>query len=255
MATLKRRGRAGKGQRRPAAKLEEDSHEFIQMATRQELRALKEAWGRKLNIRNEGLTSMRLTFEDVLKRVQVQENECWLYPRRPQTSGHVQIACEGKVGQGHRVIYERLKGPVPPGLELDHLCRNRPCVNPDHVEPVTHQENIRRGYAAKPKKEKPPHYPAPPRSPLTHCCRGHALQGSNLRIHGRQKARICGICASLRSARYRREGRVGSRRKLTPQQCEEILSGYPNQGTLRFWAEKFGVNHETVRRVARGLKR
>lgn len=45
----------------------------------------------------------------------------------------------------HRLVYEELRGPIPDGLELDHLCRNRWCVNPDHLEPVTHQENIRRG--------------------------------------------------------------------------------------------------------------
>lgn len=45
----------------------------------------------------------------------------------------------------HRALYEALRGPVPPGLELDHLCRVRSCVNPDHLEPVTQQENNRRG--------------------------------------------------------------------------------------------------------------
>jgi hypothetical protein len=49
--------------------------------------------------------------------------------------------------QAHRVVYETLAGPVPDGLELDHLCRQKACVNPQHLEPVTHRENMRRRFA------------------------------------------------------------------------------------------------------------
>ena len=52
-------------------------------------------------------------------------------------------------GQAHRVFWERERGPIPDGLELDHLCEQRDCVNVDHLEPVTHAENTRRAHLAK----------------------------------------------------------------------------------------------------------
>ena len=51
----------------------------------------------------------------------------------------------GPMRIAHRLTYQWAKGPIPAGMELDHLCRNRRCVNPAHLEPVTHRENVRRG--------------------------------------------------------------------------------------------------------------
>ncbi|MFK5284023.1 HNH endonuclease signature motif containing protein, partial [Lacticaseibacillus paracasei] len=51
----------------------------------------------------------------------------------------------GKSQKAHRFMYERLVGPIPAGMQLDHLCRVRPCCNPAHLEPVTQRENIARG--------------------------------------------------------------------------------------------------------------
>lgn len=77
----------------------------------------------------------------------------------------------GKVGLGrrgdgvglvHRVVYELLRDPIPLGMDLDHLCRNRGCCNPDHLEPVTRQVNVSRGARAKGWRDS-----------ATHCSRGH----------------------------------------------------------------------------------
>lgn len=79
----------------------------------------------------------------------------------------------------HVFAWESLIGPVPAGLELDHRCRNRACVNPDHLEPVTHAENMARAI-----------YPA---RHQTHCKNGHPLSGENLRIetNGARRCRAC----------------------------------------------------------------
>lgn len=66
---------------------------------------------------------------------------CWLWTGSQDGKGY------GKTGRGriHRIVYEELVGPIPDGLQLDHLCRVRNCVNPAHLEPVTGRENVRRG--------------------------------------------------------------------------------------------------------------
>ena len=59
--------------------------------------------------------------------------------------GYSRFRVNGQMTYGHRAAYEMVRGPIPDGLVLDHLCRNPPCVNPGHLEPVTDLENIRRG--------------------------------------------------------------------------------------------------------------
>lgn len=84
----------------------------------------------------------------------------------------------------HRVSYEYFVGPIPDGLDLDHKCRVRCCVNPDHLEPVTRADNILRGIlpalmSARAKEQ-------------THCKRGHPLSGDNLyENNGRRSCRAC----------------------------------------------------------------
>jgi hypothetical protein len=75
---------------------------------------------------------------------------CWLWQAGKTKSGYGMFGggYAGKVTTAHRWIYRRVVGPIPDGMVIDHLCRNKSCVNPDHLEPVTHSVNLLRGHAA-----------------------------------------------------------------------------------------------------------
>lgn len=113
-------------------------------------------------------------------------NECWLWPGALDKGGYGTVifhrpdGTSNRVG-AHRFMYVLLRGEIADGLVIDHLCRNRACVNPDHLEPVEHIENVRRGEALKRR---------------THCDRGHALTDDNvLSWHLRVKGtRVCKTC-------------------------------------------------------------
>lgn len=85
-----------------------------------------------------------------LKRTSIKmSGDCWIWTKSQTWNGYGIAAFEGHGTTAHRVTYQLVKGPIPEGMDLDHLCRNRLCVNPDHLEPVTRKENLERGFEAR----------------------------------------------------------------------------------------------------------
>ncbi len=101
----------------------------------------------------------------------------------------------GRYMKAHRYAYETLIGEVPIGLELDHLCRNRRCVNPNHMEPVTRGENIRRGLL--------PDIGRQYQLSKTHCPQGHPYDEQNTYLRPDRNGRDCRICRREAGKRWR----------------------------------------------------
>jgi len=76
----------------------------------------------------------------------VVENRCWVWRGAKTSSGYGSVAHRGRIWSSHRLAYTLLAGDVPEGLQLDHLCRNKLCCNPAHLEPVTAKQNRNRGH-------------------------------------------------------------------------------------------------------------
>ena len=108
----------------------------------------------------------------------------------------------GRAYYAHRLAYEMLIGPIPDGLVIDHLCANKPCCNPYHMEPVTIGENRRRAPVAG---------PAAIHKVKTHCINGHELTTENIYVYGRpghSPGRFCRICRADRRKTYRERVRA-----------------------------------------------
>lgn len=159
----------------------------------------------------EGLMGMGAKFEWAglpafyAERIIPEPNSgCWLWlgadtTRNGLTYGRPRYAGarSGANCGAHRVIYEELIGRIPEGLELDHRCRTPLCVNPAHLEPTTHRENILRGVGV-----------AARNAAKTHCPQGHPLTPGNLVLSRRDGKRACLIChrRAVRDAGRRQRG-------------------------------------------------
>lgn len=122
---------------------------------------------------------------------------CWFWTGAQTSDGYGQFWLGRKLVSAHRFAYELLVGPIPSGLTIDHLCRNHHCVNTDHLEPVTNEENVLRGngYMACNARK-------------THCPQGHPYDAENTH-RNRRGGRRCREC----NREYSREWRAKQKRE------------------------------------------
>lgn len=117
-------------------------------------------------------------------KVRINEStECWEWTAYLADHGYGYFWMGGKNRRAHRVAYAARNGKIATGLVIDHLCRTRHCVNPDHLEAVSPGENIRRGETGLRNAAK------------THCPRGHEYNDENTYVRKSRKSRVCRLCA------------------------------------------------------------
>lgn len=155
------------------------------------------------------------------RRVLINAKGCWVWQGSKNHGGYGMMtigSCRDnsrRTVQVHRLSYETYRGPIPNGLTIDHLCRNRACANPNHLEPVTLRENLLRGNGI-----------AGQNARKQFCKWGHPLAGDNLLIYSRGPfKRWCRTCQ--RTNRQRDDARMKIKRAKTRAAKEAILAKIP----------------------------
>jgi hypothetical protein len=127
---------------------------------------------------------------------------CWIWTAG-KSRGYGRFKLGDSVTLAHRVSYTWCKGEIPDGLILDHLCRNRACVNPDHLEPVTYQVNLLRGDTISAMHAK-----------KTHCPQGHEYTDENTYMY--RGSRQCSTCRKIQNDKF------NARRKQLAKEVGEV---------------------------------
>lgn len=127
----------------------------------------------------------------IKSKIEILENGCWQWKGYISKKGYGTIGYRTKMVRIHRLTYQLLKGSIADGLEIDHLCRNRACCNPLHLETVTSNENTKRS-------------PIHDRN-KTHCKHGHEFTPENTMIVKKTGQRWCRTCGRRRNIVYKRK--------------------------------------------------
>jgi HNH endonuclease len=120
-------------------------------------------------------------WDRMVDKFDIHENGCWVWNRTISSQGYGRLGRTGTTNFAHRISYWFHVGGIPEGLDLDHKCRCRACINPSHLEPVTNKVNAQRGRAGAHNREK------------TECAKGHAFDSRNtgVRANGTRYCREC----------------------------------------------------------------
>jgi hypothetical protein len=132
-------------------------------------------------------------------RYVVNSRGCWEWQGRLTRGGYGSFQFDGRRMNAHRAMYILTRGEVPSHLDLDHLCRNRRCVNPDHLEPVTRSENLRRGDVG-----------GIWQRALTHCPQGHPYDEANTYHRPDRGGRQCRACMQIARDKYNQKNRTAA---------------------------------------------
>jgi len=177
--------------------------------------------------------------ERLMQRVVIDPSSgCWQW-QGPTNYGYGRFYSRGVTYRAHRAAYELLVGPVPIGLEMHHLCHNRACVNPSHLQPIERHDHWLLGTSVSlfnATKET--------------CVNGHPFTEENTHIYEKagRKVRHCRACGRerVRKQAASRRNPIDARKKLTEEQCAAAASDYQSGASLRVLAQRMGVNSNTI---------
>lgn len=160
--------------------------------------------------------------------IQKDANGCWNWQRASVPSGYGVMSFEGRQAYTHRVSVRLFKGAIPPGLQVDHLCKNPRCCNPDHLEVVTPRENVMRSSS-----------PIAAYADQTHCMHGHAFDDTNTYVT--KDGRHCRKCRARVARLFRsrvRAARISAGTSKFNADKTHCLRGHPFDETNTIYTKK-----------------
>lgn len=151
--------------------------------------AMKRRWADEISRAKLTQVQIYRTIEVFLGMIKKIEDGCWIWQGRIYDNGYGNFGLNKKYTTAHRFSYQHFKGKIPKGKVIDHLCRNKTCVNPEHLEAVSIKENVLRGSGIAAKNAK-----------KTHCKRGHEFTPQNTYSYVKNQGigRTCRECGRLR---------------------------------------------------------
>lgn len=160
-------------------------------ASAEDRKANRRRWYREKRLKSVGrirLMSPDLSIAGRLAFWGCYTGDCIVWTGKIDRAGYGHMQVDGKTRMAHRVAYESVHGPIPEGMEIDHLCRNRPCINAAHLEAVTPTVNVLRSSSPTLTKAR--------FSQRTHCRNGHeySLENTRFRIEKGYLGRVCKAC-------------------------------------------------------------